>query len=286
MISALASISLATLTQRLINEGMLAGDVVVILQTGVWMAVLAVIAGVAMAGTAYYAVFFAQGTAYVVRAELYEKIQDYSFENFDRFRTGNLMVRLNADVLNIANAVMYGVILVLYAPFMVLVAFVMAWWRTPSLIWILVVVTIGVLVIMGLFVPRIFKAYDERQKRLDDLNNTLQESLTGVRVVKAFVRETLENQRFEKRAAAMREPAYQAAFRVALTQPAAIRHRTGCDDLCHLGGRRSDTQRHRIDLGPTGDLHAISFIGRGAVGRAGASRALPSAWRHLDQTRL
>ena len=64
---------------------MLVGDVVVILQTGLAMAVLAVIAGIAMAGTAYYAVFFAQGTAYVVRAELYEKIQEYSFENFDRF---------------------------------------------------------------------------------------------------------------------------------------------------------------------------------------------------------
>jgi len=219
MISALASIGVATLIQRLINQGMLAGDVIVILQTGVAMAVLAVVAGVTMAGTAYYAVFFAQGTAYVVRAELYEKIQEYSFENFDRFRTGNLMVRLNADVLNIANAIMYGVILILYAPFMILVAMVMAYLRTPSLAWILIVVTVAVLIIMAFLVPKIFKAYDERQKRLDDVNNTLQENLSGARVVKAFVREELENQRFEKRATAMRTPAYQAAFRVALLNP-------------------------------------------------------------------
>ena len=183
------------------------------------MAVLAVIAGVAMAGTAYYAVFFAQGTAYVVRAELYEKIQEYSFANFDQFRTGNLLVRLNADVLNIANAIMYGVILILYAPFMILVAMVMAYLRTPSLAWIIIVVTAGGADHHGLPGPKIFKAYDQRQKRLDDLNNTLQENLSGARVVKAFVRENLENERFEKRAAAMRAPAYQAAFRVALLNP-------------------------------------------------------------------
>jgi ABC-type multidrug transport system fused ATPase/permease subunit len=219
LISATATIAVATLNQRLINDGLLAQDAIVILDTGIWMAVLAVVAGVTLAGTAYYAVFFAQGTAYVVRAELYDKIQTYSFANFDRFRTGNLIVRLNADVLNIANAVMYTVILLLYAPFMVIVAFILAYLRTPSLVWILAAVTVVVLAMMGILVPQIFKVYDERQQRLDDLNTTLQENLSGIRVVKAFVREALENARFEQRANAMRAPAFGAAFRVALLNP-------------------------------------------------------------------
>jgi ABC-type multidrug transport system fused ATPase/permease subunit len=219
LISATATIGVATLNQRLINDGLLAQDAIVILDTGIWMAVLAVVAGVTLAGTAYYAVFFAQGTAYVVRAELYDKIQTYSFANFDRFRTGNLIVRLNADVLNIANAVMYTVILLLYAPFMVIVAFILAYLRTPSLVWILAAVTVVVLAMMGILVPQIFKVYDERQQRLDDLNTTLQENLSGIRVVKAFVREALENARFEQRANAMRAPAFGAAFRVALLNP-------------------------------------------------------------------
>ena len=219
LISATATIAVATLNQRLINDGLLAQDAIVILDTGIWMAVLAVVAGVTLAGTAYYAVFFAQGTAYVVRAELYDKIQTYSFANFDRFRTGNLIVRLNADVLNIANAVMYTVILLLYAPFMVIVAFILAYLRTPSLVWILAAVTVVVLAVMGVLVPQIFKVYDERQQRLDDLNTTLQENLSGIRVVKAFVREALENARFEQRANAMRAPAFGAAFRVALLNP-------------------------------------------------------------------
>ncbi len=219
MISALASLSVATLNQQLINEGLMAGDERVIVKTGISMAVLAIVAGATMAGTAAFAVFFAQGTAYLLRAELYKKIQTFSFANFDRFRTGNLMVRLNADVTNIANAVMYSVVLVSYAPFMVLVAFGLAIIRTPSLVWILVVVTAVVLGVMALIVPGIFRAYGERQKRLDELNNTLQENLAGVRVVKAFVREKLENERFAQRADAMRQPAFAAAYRVAVFNP-------------------------------------------------------------------
>ena len=173
-ISALCMIGVATLTQRLINEGIAKNDIEVVLQTGIWMAVLAVVAGLTMAGTAAYAVFFAQGTAYIIRSRLYQKIQEFSFGNFDRYRTANLLVRLNADVNNIMNAVMYSVMLLLYAPFMVLIAFVLALINTPNLVWIMIAVTVVVLGIMAFLVPQIFNAYDERQKRLDNLNNTLQ----------------------------------------------------------------------------------------------------------------
>jgi len=219
LISAAASIALATLNQQLVNEGMLAGDPMVIVQTGLWMAALAVVAGLTMAGTAAYAVFFAQGTAYLIRSELYHKIQTFSFANFDQFRTGNLLTRLSADVNFIANAVLYTVMLLLYAPFMVIVAFALAMRDTPGLVWVLVVVSIVVLAVIGLIVPQVFKAYEERQKRLDELNNTLQENLAGVRVVKAFVREKLEVERFAARSNAMRRPAFDAAFRVAALSP-------------------------------------------------------------------
>lgn len=219
LVSAMASIGLATLNQQLINEGMLAGDPVVIIETGLWMVLLAVVAGLTMAGTAAFAVFFAQGTAYLIRSELYHKIQTFSFANFDQFRTGNLLTRLSADINNIANAVLYSVMLVLYAPFMVIVAFALALRDTPSLVWVLVVVSLVVLAIMGFIVPQIFTAYAQRQKRLDELNNTLQENLAGVRVVKAFVREPLEIERFAARSDAMRKPAFGAAFRVAALSP-------------------------------------------------------------------
>ena len=219
LISALCMIGVATLNQRLINAGIEAGNQQVILDTGINMIILAIVAGITMAGTAALAVFFSQGTAYIIRVELYNKIQTFSFANFDKFRTGNLLVRLNADVVNIQNAVTYMVMLLLYAPFMVLVAFILAFIFTPSLAWILIVVAAIVLIIMAIIVPQIFKAYDARQHKLDTVNNTLQENLAGVRVVKAFVREQLEVERFTKRADAMRKPAYAAAFRVAMFSP-------------------------------------------------------------------
>ena len=204
MVSALASVGVATLTQRLINEGLVAGNLEVIVDTGIDMVVLALIAGGTLAGTAAFAVFFAQGTAFYVRDGLYTKVQTMSFGNFDRFRTSQLMVRLNADVNNIANAVMYAVLLTLYAPFMLIIAFGLALVFTPSLVWILVLVAVIVLVIMAVLVPRVFAAYDERQAKLDGLNNRLQENLTGIRVVKAFTREGLEKQRFAERATQLR----------------------------------------------------------------------------------
>jgi ATP-binding cassette subfamily B protein len=219
LISAIAIIGVASLNQQLINEGIEAGDVEAILSTGLKMLVLAVISGLCLSGTAYLAVFFSQGTGYYIRAYLYRKIQTFSFGNFDRFRTGDMLVRLNADVVNIQNALLYMTLLLLYAPFMLLVAYVLTIINTPSLLWVLVLVTVVVLGVMALLIPQVFKAYDERQQRLDDMNNTMQENLAGVRVVKAFVREDYEIERFAQRADALRLPAYTAAVRVAFLAP-------------------------------------------------------------------
>jgi len=219
LISATAVIGVASLNQQLINEGIENGDVEAILGTGLWMFVLALVSGLCLAGTAYFAVFFSQGTGYYIRSYLYRKIQTFSFGNYDRFRTGDMLVRLNADVVNIQNALLYMTLLLLYAPFMLLVTYVLTIMNTPSLIWVLVLVTIVVLGIMALLIPQVFRAYDERQQRLDDMNNTMQENLAGVRVVKAFVREDYEIERFAKRADALRHPAYTAAVRVAFLAP-------------------------------------------------------------------
>jgi ATP-binding cassette subfamily B protein len=219
LISATAIIGVASLNQRLINEGIETGDVEVILSTGFWMLVLALVSGLCLAGTAYFAVFFSQGTGYYVRSRLYQKIQTFSFGNFDRFRTGDMLVRLNADVVNIQNALLYMTLLLFYAPFMLLVTYILTIINTPSLIWVLILVTVIVLGVMAMLIPQVFRAYDERQQRLDDMNNTMQENLAGVRVVKAFVREDYEIERFATRADALRHPAYAAAVRVAFLAP-------------------------------------------------------------------
>jgi ATP-binding cassette subfamily B protein len=218
-ISALASIGFATLVAPLVNEGMENGDGEAALRIAFWMLVLAVIMGISMAIAASQAVWFSQGVGYVVRRDLYNKIQSYSFENFDRYSSGQLMVRLNADVINIQNAMLYGILLALYAPFMLSMAFILSAIRTPSLLWLLVAVIVVVLGVMAILVPAVDKAYKSRQQRLDDLNNAMTENLQGMAVVKAFVREDYEIEKVEARSEAMRKPSYEAAWRVAFLSP-------------------------------------------------------------------
>jgi len=219
LISAIATIAVASLNQKLVNQGIEASNMEVVLGTGLQMLVLALVSGVCLAGAAYYSVFFSQGIGYVIRTLLYEKIQNFSFANFDRFSTSAMMVRLNADVLNVQNAMLYSTMLALYAPFMLLVTLVITIINTPEMVWLLLLVIVAVLGFMVFLVPGIFRGYEERQKRLDALNNTMQENLTGVRVVKAFVQEDYEVERFAKRANDLRQPAYAAAWRVAFLTP-------------------------------------------------------------------
>jgi ABC-type multidrug transport system fused ATPase/permease subunit len=217
--SAACTLGTAALNAGLVNDGLLAGNTGVILDIGLWMAVLGVAAGLLLAGVAVIAVFFSQGTAYVLRNHAYESIQGYSFGNFDQMRTGNLLVRLNSDVSNVANAVLFGVMLLLYAPFMLIVSLGLAMLTAPDMVWILLIVAVIVLGAAAALIRPMERAYDLRQKRLDEVNNALQENLAGVRVVKAFGREELETERFNARTEALRQPAAAAAFRVALLTP-------------------------------------------------------------------
>lgn len=222
LISAIATIGVATLTQKLINDGIIAGNLEVILDTGLWMAVLALVGGVSMAATAALAVFFAQGVAFGLRKYAYDNIQRFSFANFDVLRTGNMLVRLSSDVNYVMLAILYMVMLVLYAPFMVIIALILTALFAPSMLWVLILASVIVLGFMALLLPSLVRAYYERQEKLSDLNNTMQENLAGIRVVKAFVQEDREVEKFSRRAEAMRNPAYRAAVRVALMDPALI----------------------------------------------------------------
>ena len=222
LISASSTIGVATLTQKLINRGIVARNMEVVLDTGLWMAVLALVGGLSMAATAALAVFFAQGVAFGLRKYAYDSIQRFSFANFDVLRTGNLLVRLSADVNYVMLAILYMVMLVLFAPFMVLVAFILTAIFAPSMLWVLVLASAAVLGFMAILLPSLVKAYGQRQQKLSELNNTMQENLAGMRVVKAFVQEDREVEKFDVRAQAMRRPARKAAVRVALMDPALL----------------------------------------------------------------
>ncbi|MCP4968006.1 MAG: ABC transporter ATP-binding protein [bacterium] len=218
-IAAVCAVLFSTLIAPLVNEGMVAGDPRAAIDIGIQMFVLAAIVGVCMAVAGTQAVYFSQAAGYVVRQRLYQRLQEYSFENYDNRNTGDLMVRLNSDVVNIQNATMYAIMLGSYGPFMLVTTLVLALITIPSLVPVLLAVVVLVLIVMAMLIPAIDRAYKLRQERLDDMSNTLQENLIGISVVKAFVREAYEVQKFRARAKALQAPAFDAAWRVAFLAP-------------------------------------------------------------------
>ena len=195
------------------------GNTQVLLRNTLLMVVLALGAGACFAGVAHYATMFSQGTAWWLRTHLYDRIIGFSVGNFDQHRTGQLMVNLNTDVTYVAFAVQFSMMLMLFAPFMVIVAFILALATSPELSWMIIVVAVVVILIMLVMVPRIFKATQQRQKALDEINNAVQEDLTGIRVVKAFVREKLEIEKFQQRTVLLRNATFASAFIVGFMMP-------------------------------------------------------------------
>jgi ABC-type multidrug transport system fused ATPase/permease subunit len=219
LVAAVCIVAYASLISDLVDKGMVAGDQEAAVDIGIWMLVLAVAMGASIAVAGSQAVFFSQGAALYIRRELFDKVQHYSFENFDHRPTSELMVRLNSDVVNIQNAVLYTILLGSLAPFLLLLTVAMAIINTPNLVWVVIIVIVAVLAVMAVLVPAIDRAYRQRQQALDGLNNTFQENLTGISVVKAFVRERYEMRKFDERARVLRGPEYQAAWRVAFMAP-------------------------------------------------------------------
>ena len=209
------------LNARLINEGVQANDINVVISTAMWMVGLTLVLTVFSVGNAIYAVMFAEGTANFLRVTTFRKVQTFSFGNLDRFRTGDLLVRLTADINNVKSAVLFGVMNLLQAPFTVFVVLLITYFLAPSQLLLMVVIMVVVSVILFSLLRNIQKLFKLRQDALDRVNNILQENLAGVRVVKAFVRERYESQRFATASDEFKQTALAPAYRIAIFLPTA-----------------------------------------------------------------
>lgn len=216
-IATLFTLLIPLMVQTLIDQGLMQGDRDATVQSVLWMVLFAVLAAVFTIANAVYAVNFAEYTAHAVRMFLYRKIQTFAFGNLDQFPTSVLMVRMTSDV-NAIKAVIQLVILSLaQAPVMFVGALVLIYLNSPSLMWILVVVMPPVVALLGVFVLKLGPLFELQQQKLDQLNQVLQESLAGVRVVKAFVQGEYENRRYDRanrqlRSAELRPMQYSAVL--------------------------------------------------------------------------
>ena len=196
--SVLADLTIPTLIQRIIDQGITPKDIGVIIMTAVLMIGVALFEAAATIGNTFLAVRVAQGFAADVRSAVFHKIQRFSFGNLDRFQTGQLIVRLTSDVNAVQMMVMMGLRMFIRAPILIVGSIILMFVINAELASIVLLLLPVTLILAGVFVVKAQPMFLEVQRRLDKLNNVLQENLAGVRVVKAFVRMDHEAERFEK----------------------------------------------------------------------------------------
>jgi ABC-type multidrug transport system fused ATPase/permease subunit len=204
----------------LLNSGVLAGDIGVVVDSTLKMLLFAILAGTFSMANLYIASRLGEGTAHFLRKEMYRKIQHFSFGNLDRYPTGELLVRLTNDIYQIKIAVNYATRYVLYAPFMILVALIFVYVSSPDLVWIFLLVILVTATIFAVVSIILQKQFIIRQKKLDGLNNVLQEVFAGIRVVKSFVRQEYEDERFKGENDQLRQTSVKPLYANALVLPA------------------------------------------------------------------
>lgn len=186
------------LMASIIDEGVTAGNIDHIKTTGLWMLLLAVVSLCLGLLSARFGAQASAGLARNLRQAMFEKIQTYSFSNIDKFSTSSLITRLTTDVTNVQNAYMMILRMCSRAPASLLVAMVLSFSINAELasIYLVAVVVLGVL--LFLIMSRAMKYFKQVFQKYDDMNASVQENVTGIRVVKAYVREDHENKKFQK----------------------------------------------------------------------------------------
>ena len=154
-----------------------------------------------------------------MRNDLFRKVQQFSFENIDGYSTGSLVTRLTNDVQQVQNVLMMGLRMALRAPGMFLGALIMAFMMNRQLAAIILIVIPLLLAAIILILKTAFPRFGEMQRRLDRLNSGIQESLTNVRVVKSFVREAHEIEKFSRLNRDLKESSLRALRIVITTMP-------------------------------------------------------------------
>ncbi len=184
----------------LIDRGIQTGSMPDIFRYGGYMLLLAFLGLLFGVLAGKYAAQASSGFACNVRDAMYTNIQKFSFSNIDKFSTAGLITRLTTDVTNLQNAYQMVIRMCFRAPLTLVFSLVMAFSISARLSMVFVVALAILVVLLGLIISRAMKYFNEVFEKYDDLNASIQENVSAIRVVKAFVREDYENEKFRSAA--------------------------------------------------------------------------------------
>ena len=228
-LEAVMDILLPTIMAFIIDLGIEKGDMNAIVKYGLLtfaVAAIALLLGV-LAGK--YAAEASTGFAGNLRDAMYENIQHYSFSNIDKFSTAGLVTRMTTDVTNLQNAFQMMERMCVRAPVHLVFALIMAFSIGGPLALIFVVAVAFLLAVLASIMVPTFKIFDRVFKNYDNLNSSVQENVSAIRVVKSFVREGFENEKYTKACEGLYQQFVNAESRLSFNSPAMLTAIYGCN---------------------------------------------------------
>ena len=228
-LEAVMDILLPTIMAFIIDLGIEKGDMNAIVKYGLLtfaVAAIALLLGI-LAGK--YAAEASTGFAGNLRDAMYENIQHYSFSNIDKFSTAGLVTRMTTDVTNLQNAFQMMERMCVRAPVHLVFALIMAFSIGGPLTLIFVVAIAFLLAVLASIMVPTFKIFDRVFKNYDNLNSSVQENVSAIRVVKSFVREDFENEKYTKACEGLYQQFVNAESRLSFNNPAMLTAIYGCN---------------------------------------------------------
>ncbi|MBQ8856648.1 MAG: ABC transporter ATP-binding protein [Lachnospiraceae bacterium] len=227
-IEVIMEVILPLLMASVIDKGVNVGDMNYVVKMGLLMLVVAFVslAGGALCGK--YAAIASSGFARNLRKAMFAKIQDFSFANIDKFSTAGLVTRMTTDVTNVQQAFQMMIRICIRAPFMLIFSLIMCLKLAPQVAWIFLVALLFLGTVLALIVGQAFPKFHKMFKQYDNLNASVQENLAGIRVVKAYVREGHETEKFLKQSGKVRDLSIAAEKIIMLNSPVMQLTMYGC----------------------------------------------------------
>ena len=204
---------------RIVDLGVMAGNVNYIMRTGAMMIAVALLGLLAGVLGGFFAARAGAGLARNLRKAMHDNIQSFSFSNIDHFSTSSLVTRLTTDVTNIQNAYMMILRMAMRAPSTMIVAMIMSFLISPRLASIYFIAVAALAVFMFFMMRSTTKYFKQVFERYDALNESVQENVSAIRVVKAYVREDYENNKFRRAAENIYAMFIRAEMRVVSITP-------------------------------------------------------------------
>ena len=227
-IEVIMEVILPVLMAAVIDNGVNVGDMNYVVKMGLLMIVVAFISLTGGALCGKYAAIASSGFARNLRKAMFTKIQDFSFANIDKFSTAGLVTRMTTDVTNVQQSFQMIIHICVRSPFMLIFSLIMCLRLAPQVSWIFLVALVFLGGVLAFISSRAFPKFRKMFEQYDKLNANVQENLAGIRVVKAYVREKHETEKFLAQSGKVKDLSIAAEKLIILNSPAMQLTMYGC----------------------------------------------------------